>query len=84
MAGTDPKSANSSLAVEDVKILPNNRAHVTWSSTAQKTYVLMTSPDAVHWQKYTGELRASADQTGYDIILPNSTQALFVKVQVMP
>ena len=32
----------------------------------------------------TGELRASSDQTGSDIILPNSSSVLFFKVQVVP
>jgi len=84
VAGTDPTSSSSSLIVEDVQILPNNRAHVTWSSAAQKTYVLMSSTDGVNWQKYTGELRASSDQTGYDIVLPSTSPFLFFKVQVMP
>ena len=84
VSGTNPADNSSSLLVEDVELLPNNRAHITWSSTADKTYVVMSSTDGVHWQKYTGELRASSDQTGSDIILPNSSSVLFFKVQVVP
>jgi hypothetical protein len=84
VAGTDPNDQNSLLVLEDVQLTANNRAHVKWSSTSQKTYMLMSSSDGVNWQRYTGDIRANSNETEFDIVLPNNAPVLFFKVQVSP
>jgi hypothetical protein len=83
VAGTDPTVNSSSLTVQDVQLLANNRAQATWSAAPGKTYVIMGSTDGVTWQRYSGELHSTTDQMQADILLPPDSTMFFFEIQVL-
>lgn len=82
IAGTDPNSKSSSLAVSDLQVLSNNRVHLVWSSVPGRRYQVLGSEDGRTWQRYGAEIIAAAEQSASDVLLPANSRSIMLKVLV--
>jgi hypothetical protein len=82
IAGTDPNSSSSSLAVSDLQLLANNRIHLVWSSVPGRRYQVLGSEDGKTWQHYGAEIIATTEQSASDVLLPANSSSIMLKVLV--
>jgi formylglycine-generating enzyme required for sulfatase activity len=83
LAGTDPKSAASALAIASSGVPAAQQFRVTWASVAGKLYRVRTSSDLTNWTTLTTVLPATDGAQTVTMDTGGTTQ-LFVRVEIVP
>ena len=83
LAGTDPRSVNSSLKISSFSVPASGQFSITWPGLAGKLYRVRTSPDLSTWTTLTTLLPTTSGTQTVTMDTGGAT-TLFVRVEIVP
>jgi len=84
LAGTNPKSAPSRLAVTSFPRPSANEFDITWPGVAGKIYRVTTSSDLVTWTQLGPNILCTAAGTQSFALDPGGSTQLFIRIEIVP
>lgn len=84
LAGTNPKSEDSSLRLSPPVLQPGGAIVLRWSSSAGRIYRVLQSEDFASWKPATDWLRAQTTSMSQVVSPEVLNRALFLRVEVLP
>jgi len=83
LAGTDPRSFASRLAITAIAVPASDQVTVTWSGVAGRLYRFMTSTDLVTWTALDTTVLLTTGGTQTTTIATGGAVRLFVRIEVV-